>query len=74
MKLIILAPGSDHLPERFEQDFGIVVGPEGGFSKSEMDWLDTRGVFKLGLGRTRLRGSLAPLIGCGKLMGLNLWS
>ena len=58
------------MPKSFEKEFAVLVGPEGGFSEAELEWLEKSGSYRMGLGPTRLRGSHAPLVACGKLMGL----
>ncbi|HKP95656.1 MAG TPA: RsmE family RNA methyltransferase [Fibrobacteria bacterium] len=72
MPLILLHPGQDRLPDGFSGDFGVLCGPEGGFSSGELEWLESEGCHRMGLGSTRLRGTHAPLLACGKLMGLGL--
>ena len=70
--LVLLDLGEDRLPERFTSAFAMLVGPEGGFSAAETEWLQREGCHRMGLGATRLRGTHAPLVACGKLMGLGL--
>lgn len=72
MSLILLHPGKDQMPERFEGDYGVLGGPEGGFSQPELAWLESQGCHRMGLGETRIRGTHAPLLACGKLMGLGI--
>ena len=72
MSLILLHPGKDRIPERIEGDCGILTGPEGGFSQAELDWLEKENCHRMGLGETRIRATHAPLLACGKLMGLRL--
>jgi 16S rRNA (uracil1498-N3)-methyltransferase len=72
MPLILLHPGVDRMPGKFERDSGLLVGPEGGFSQAELLWLESEGCHRMGLGETRIRGVHAPLLACGKLMGLGL--
>jgi 16S rRNA (uracil1498-N3)-methyltransferase len=72
MPLVLLHPGEDRLPSAFPSAFGILCGPEGGFSAAELDWLEASGCHRMGLGPTRLRGTHAPLFACGKLMGLGV--
>lgn len=73
MPLILLQPGRDSLPEGIEEALGVICGPEGGFSQSELDWLATEARYTMGLGPTRLRGTHAPLLACGKLIGLRIF-
>ncbi|MDQ3003648.1 MAG: RsmE family RNA methyltransferase [Fibrobacterota bacterium] len=68
--LILVHPGEDKLPEKPEGPFGVLTGPEGGFSTLELDWLMGSGGYSIGLGTTRIRGTHAPLLACGKLMGM----
>jgi 16S rRNA U1498 N3-methylase RsmE len=68
--LIVVHPGEDDLPPLGEDPFYLLTGPEGGFSDGELGWLSEDGKSgRLGLGRTRIRGTHAPLLACGKLMG-----
>ncbi|MBE0432379.1 16S rRNA (uracil(1498)-N(3))-methyltransferase [candidate division WOR-3 bacterium] len=55
-----LAPGG--------QSILLLVGPEGGFSGSEMDYLAERGVEPLNLGPTRLRSETAAIAGITKIL------
>lgn len=72
LPLVIAAPGEDTgLPEPGSA-FALAVGPEGGFSAAEMDWFKDQGCGNLSLGKTRIRGTHAPLLAAGKLMGLGL--
>jgi 16S rRNA (uracil1498-N3)-methyltransferase len=70
MPLVLLHPGEDRLPDQVSESFAILTGPEGGFSAGELEWLKTQGCHQIGLGPTRIRGTHAPLLACGKLMGL----
>lgn len=71
--LVVAHPGPDRLPEPGAEPLYLLVGPEGGFSGEETEWLFARErAFNLGLGGTRIRGTHAPLVACGKLMGLGL--
>jgi len=71
LHLVLAHPGMDVLPEKPPQAFALLIGPEGGFSEREIQWLQSlpHG-YRLDLGSTRLRAVHAPLIGLGKLMGL----
>lgn len=70
--IILVHPGSDRIELPEEGDFHLLVGPEGGFSGREIEWLKSMDCCTLGLGQTRIRGTHAPLLACGKLMGLGL--
>ncbi len=70
MPLILVHPGEDRLTEKLETSFAVLTGPEGGFSEDELKWLHAEKCLQIGLGPTRIRGSHAPLLACGKLMGL----
>ena len=69
--LILVHPGPDRLPGARPSRFHVLTGPEGGFSGPETAWLmEEQACHTLGLGETRIRGTHAPLVACGKLMGL----
>lgn len=68
--LVLVHPGPDRLPASPPPSFTLLTGPEGGFSPRELDWLEAQLCARLGLGDTRIRGTHAPLLACGKLMGL----
>jgi 16S rRNA (uracil1498-N3)-methyltransferase len=69
--LVYAHPGVDTLPTKAGQKFSLCIGPEGGFSASELTWfLNEKQSYRMGLGETRLRAEQAPLVGLGKLMGL----
>lgn len=71
MALVLVHPGEDRLPGKPHGPFGLLTGPEGGFSNKELEWLTVvEGCHSIGLGATRIRGTHAPLLACGKLMGL----
>jgi 16S rRNA (uracil1498-N3)-methyltransferase len=70
MKVALLHPGVDILPQPKSEPLGIIVGPEGGFSAGELEWFKNQTHYNLGLGNTRIRSIQAPLLACGKLMGL----
>jgi 16S rRNA (uracil1498-N3)-methyltransferase len=72
LDLVLLDMGEDALPAAFAKGFAVLAGPEGGFSAAETAWLRAGGCHTMGLGNTRLRGTHAPLLACGKLMGLGL--
>jgi 16S rRNA (uracil1498-N3)-methyltransferase len=68
--LVLVHPGADRIPAAAPPAFTLLTGPEGGFSPPELAWLHSEGCGNLGLGGTRIRGTHAPLLACGKLMGL----
>ncbi|MEO7424590.1 MAG: RsmE family RNA methyltransferase [Fibrobacteria bacterium] len=70
--LILVHPGPDRLELPGSGDLFVLIGPEGGFSSRELQSLEDGKCFNLGLGETRIRGIHAPLLACGKLMGLGL--
>jgi 16S rRNA (uracil1498-N3)-methyltransferase len=72
LPLVIASPGDDAgLPEPGAA-FALAVGPEGGFSTAETAWFHEQECGNLALGKTRIRGTHAPLLAAGKLMGLGL--
>ncbi len=46
----------------------LLVGPEGGFTESEIDSFVDRGVRPISLGRTRLRSETAAIVGIAKIL------
>lgn len=72
LDLVLLHMGQDRLPERFTGAFAVATGPEGGFSHPEIEWMLESGGYQMNLGETRIRGTHAPLLACGKLMGKGL--
>lgn len=69
--LVLVHPGPDRLPPTAGDRLYVLSGPEGGFSGSEVEWLTAQAECgTLGLGETRIRGTHAPLLAAGKLMGL----
>ncbi|MDB5104536.1 MAG: ribosomal methyltransferase RsmE [Fibrobacteres bacterium] len=70
LPLVLLHPGGDSLPAVPPDRLAMLTGPEGGFSAAELTWLEEQGCYRMGLGPTRIRGTHAPLIACGKLLGL----
>lgn len=48
----------------------LAIGPEGGFSKPEMDAMKARNALILALGSTRLRAKTCPAIAMGALLGM----
>lgn len=69
---VIAAPSEDSGLPRPGSPFALAVGPEGGFSPAEEGWFKEKGFGTLSLGKTRIRGTQAPLVAAGKLMGLGL--
>ena len=62
--------GADSLGE-ISKETTLLVGPEGGFSKKEIELVKSysRGEVKLlKLGRTRLRARTAAIVGIGKVV------
>jgi 16S rRNA (uracil1498-N3)-methyltransferase len=72
LPLVIAAPGEDMGLPMPGSAFSLAVGPEGGFSAAEIAWFREQGCGTLSLGKTRIRGTHAPLLAAGKLMGLGL--
>jgi 16S rRNA (uracil1498-N3)-methyltransferase len=71
--LVVVHPGPDALPPAGADPLYLLTGPEGGFSEAEIRWLlADENAGRLGLGGTRIRATHAPLLACGKLMGLGL--
>jgi 16S rRNA (uracil1498-N3)-methyltransferase len=69
--LILVHPGEDRLGPMHPGNLYLLIGPEGGFSGAEIRWLrEEESAFTMGLGATRIRGTHAPLVAIGKLMGL----
>jgi 16S rRNA (uracil1498-N3)-methyltransferase len=46
----------------------LVIGPEGGFSETETNFLVNQGAVLLGLGTTRLRSETAAIVGISKIL------
>jgi len=59
--------GKDELPSGVRKAL-VVIGPEGGFSDTEMDLLAKRGALLFGLGSTRLRSETAAIVGVTKIL------
>lgn len=72
LPLILAHPGKDRLPEHLDEEYAVLIGPEGGFSNGEISQLEKECVYTISLGETRIRGTHAPLLVCGKLLGLDL--
>jgi len=69
--IVLVHPGPDRLDRIGSGAYFVLTGPEGGFSEAELDWLlGQENADVLGLGSTRIRGAHAPLLACGKLMGM----
>ncbi len=66
--IILVHPGEDRLPESLVDGATLLTGPEGGFSAAEVEWLESRGCYRMGLGETRIRATHAPLLACGRLL------
>lgn len=72
--LVLVHPGPDRLPPPAGDRLYVLSGPEGGFSQSEVEWLTAQSdCGTLSLGETRIRGTHAPLLAAGKLMGLRFF-
>ena len=57
---------SIHLKEKYEsgKDVIILIGPEGGFTKEEVNWAKDRGYEIVSLGNSRLRTETAGIVAC----------
>ena len=67
--LIVAHPGKDTVPSPLPSSVQILVGPEGGFSKEELEFLlGQKNTFQLPLGETRLRAIHAPVAALGNLL------
>ena len=67
---LVAHPGSSLKPrEAYHWDVPVTIatGPEGGFSSSEMQWLEARGFVRVGLGPRILRAETAPIAILGAL-------
>jgi 16S rRNA (uracil1498-N3)-methyltransferase len=68
--LALAHPGQDTMPSPLPEALHILVGPEGGFSKGELEYLlGQENCHRLSLGPTRLRAVHAPVAALGNLMG-----
>ncbi len=68
--LALAHPGPDTLPTPLPEMLHVLVGPEGGFSGAELEYLLGReNAYRLSLGPTRLRAVHAPIAAMGNLMG-----
>jgi 16S rRNA (uracil1498-N3)-methyltransferase len=68
--LALAHPGPDTLPSPLPPTLHVLVGPEGGFSNEELQYLlGQENVYRLSLGPTRLRAIHAPVAAIGNLMG-----
>lgn len=72
LRIVVAAPGADRGLPAPGVPYAVAVGPEGGFSEREAEWFAVNGAGTLSLGNTRIRGTHAPLVAAGKLMGLGL--
>lgn len=71
--LLLVHPGPDRIPPGATDGLYVLTGPEGGFSPTEVEWLTAQAdCGTLSLGETRIRGTHAPLLAAGKLMGCKL--
>jgi 16S rRNA (uracil1498-N3)-methyltransferase len=62
-------PGPSTLPSPLPAMLHLLVGPEGGFSNGELEYLLAQeNTYRLGLGPTRLRAMHAPLAAIGNLL------
>ncbi len=69
--LVVAHPGPTTVTSPLPSTLHLLVGPEGGFSKPELDYLLTQeNCFQLGLGETRLRAIHAPVAALGSLTAL----
>ena len=68
--LALAHPGEDTIPSPLPSEMHVLVGPEGGFSKAELEYLlGQENCYRLSLGPTRLRAIHAPIAALGNLMG-----
>ena len=59
---VVLQPGAQPLPITLpRQPTTLLIGPEGGWSNREIDWFDSQGIARYGLGQQVLRAETAPL-------------
>ena len=67
--LALAHPGEDTIPSPLPAEMHVLVGPEGGFSKVELEYLlGQENCHRLSLGPTRLRAVHAPIAALGNLM------
>ncbi len=67
--LAVAHPGETSLPTAIPENLHVLIGPEGGFSPAEIDFLfQEEKAFRLSLGPTRLRAIHAPLVAMGYLI------
>jgi 16S rRNA (uracil1498-N3)-methyltransferase len=68
--LAVAHPGEDTLPSPLPPKLHVLVGPEGGFSHGELEYLlGGNNAFRLSLGPTRLRAVHASVAALGSLTG-----
>jgi len=68
--LALAHPGQDTMPSPLPSPLHVLVGPEGGFSKTELEYLlGQKNCHQLTLGVTRLRAIHAPVAALGNLTG-----
>lgn len=65
--------GQDHSAERGQQDWVVIVGPEGGFEAAERDALVSAGAQVAGLGPTVLRTSTAGTVAAAIIASWQRW-
>lgn len=66
--LALAHPGQDTMPSPLPSPLHVLVGPEGGFSNAELEYLlGQKNCHQLTLGSTRLRAIHAPVAALGKL-------
>lgn len=66
--LALAHPGADTVPNPLPVPLHILIGPEGGFSEAELEYLSSRpNDYRLSLGETRLRAVHAPIAALGNL-------
>lgn len=54
-----------------DQDLTILIGPEGDFSKNEVDLAKEKGYVPISLGNTRLRTETAAIVACATVAMIN---
>ena len=68
--LALAHPGQDTIPTPSPSIMHVLIGPEGGFSNSELEYLQAQeNCYQLSLGPTRLRAIHAPVAALGNLIG-----
>lgn len=68
--------GASQLPDTWKnRNFGdvcLAIGPEGGFSNTEINSMEEKQAFRMQLGNTRLRAKTCPAIALGALIGMRM--